>query len=413
MPSMNSVGVILATLVLPFSLAQAADWPQWRGANFDGIAEAQVPKSLPETLPVSWTANVGTGFSSFAAVGNRVLTMGNKDDRDSVWCLDAQTGRVLWQHVYDCPLDPLYYEGGPGGTPTVHGGSVYTLSKKGHAFRLSLETGKVIWSRDLLADHGLELPEWSFAGSPFVHEGRVILNAGRGGIALSANTGGTLWLPDTETSGYATIVPFQENQHLLFSAKALLSINLSDGSQHWEFPWKSSRDVNAADPLVIGNDIVVSSSSGTMRIRPVRGQSDPDVVWEQKDLKWYFNPGVRVGNYIYSLHGTTHRPTELVCTDVETGATVWAEEGFGSGGLIASGDHVIVFDLGKLTIFPASPDGFEPILQLQVLDGKCWTAPVIANGLIFCRNAVGDIAAVKLPSAGQDGTTVSLRSPDR
>ena len=85
-------------------------------------------------------------------------------------------GRVLWKHAYDCPLDPLYYEGGPGSTPTIFNGSVYTLSKKGHAFRLDLKTGKVIWSRDLVKEHGFKLPEWSFAGSPFIYKELVVLS---------------------------------------------------------------------------------------------------------------------------------------------------------------------------------------------------------------------------------------------
>ena len=313
-----------------------------------------------------------------------------------------KTGEVIWQHIYDCPLDPLYYEGGPGGTPTVHEGSVYTLSKKGHVFRLDLETGNVIWSRDLIADHGLKLPEWSFAGSAFVDGELVILNAGRGGMGLSRETGETIWLPDTDTSGYATIVPFQpkenETQHLLFSAKSISSINGADGSVHWDFPSKSSRDVNAADPVVIGDEIIVSSSGGTKRLRPTADGKPPEVVWEQHDLKWYFNPGVLIDGHLYSLHGTTHRPTELICTDAATGKTVWAEEGFGSGGLVAAGNHVIVFDLGKLTVFPATPEGFHPVLQQPVLEGKCWTAPVIANGQIYCRNAEGRIAAVKVVS---------------
>lgn len=83
-----------------------------------------------------------------------------------------------------------------------------------------------------------------------------------------------------------------------------------------------------------------------------------------------------------------------MCTNVETGEIVWAEEGFGSGGLVATEDHVIVFDLGKLTIFPATSEGFKPLVQQQVMEGKCWTAPVFANGRIFCRNAEGKVTAV-------------------
>lgn len=395
----------LATISLCFglsasSLTQAADWPNWRGPDFSGIARETLPESLPVKLPVLWKANIGIGFSSVAVAGDRVLTMGNKDERDTVWCLDAKSGEVLWQHTYDCPLDPLYYEGGPGGTPTIHEGSVYTLSKKGHAFRLDLETGEVIWSRDLLADHELELPEWSFAGSAFIEDDRVLLNAGRGGIALSRETGETLWLPSKETAGYATPVPFSQSghdaTHLLFSAKALIAFNSKNGKQDWEFPWKSGRDVSAADPIIMGDRVILSNSNGTVCLLPKSDLDVPEVLWEQRDMKWYFNPGVLVGGHIYSLHGTTHRPTELMCTNAETGEIVWAEEGFGSGGVIAAGKHVIVFDLGKLTIFPASPDGFEPILEQKILEGKCWTAPTLANGRIFCRNAEGEVVCLQI-----------------
>jgi len=385
-----------------FSLpALAEDWPNWRGARLNGVSNETISKELPESLPVLWTADVGIGFSSFAVVGNRVLTMGNSNDKDTVWCLDAETGNMLWKHTYECELDPRYYEGGPGGTPTVHDGAVYTFSKKGHAFRLNLETGKVEWSRDLVNDHDLEPPEWDFAGSAFLQDDRVILNAGRGGIALSRDSGETLWLSNSETSGYATVVPFSpksgDTQHLLFSAKSLLSIDIADGKIHWEFPWRSSRDVNAADPLIIENEIVISSTAGTKRLRPKTDGATPEVVWEQKDLKWYFNPGVLIDGHIYSLNGTTHRPTELNCTNVATGETIWSKGGFGSGGLIAAGKHVIVFDFGTLTIFPVGKNSFEPILQQKVLEGKCWTAPAVANGRIFCRNAEGKIAALKLP----------------
>ena len=382
--------------VIP-TISTGEDWPFWRGPDYNGITKERLPVPMPDEFPVRWTRQIGIGFSSFTAVGSKVLTMGNQDEMDSVWCLDAKTGETIWQHTYACELDPLYYEGGPGGTPTVHDGFVYTLSKKGHVFCLDLDTGEVVWSRNLIKDHELVLPEWSYAGSPFVAEDRLILNVGHGGIALSLKTGETLWLPSQETSGYATAVPFQnadELQHLLFSAKSLIAINAGDGSIHWSFPWKSSRDVNAADPVVAGDRLVVSSSAGTKMLQTFPGNQAPEMIWEQKDMKWYFNPGVLIKGHIYSLHGTTHRPTELMCTDVETGEISWAEEGFGSGGLVATEEHVIVFDLGILTIFRAKPEAYEPIVCQQIMEGKCWTAPVFANGRIFCRNAEGTVVAI-------------------
>ncbi len=387
-------------LLLPL-FANAADWPNWRGPAYDGRSTETIPSSLPAELPVRWTAKVGTGFSTVSVVGEKVLTMGNRtlsdQETDTAWCLSARTGKVLWQHSYPCALDPLYYEGGPGATPTVHDGSVYTLSKKGHVFRLDLDDGDVIWSRDLVADHQVKLPEWSFAGSPFIDGDRVLLNVGRGGIALNRETGETLWLPSTETSGYATVVPYEaggpQASRLLFSATGLIAFDPATGKAASELPWKTSREVNAADPIVIGKRILVSSASGSVLIEPRPGAA-PETIWEQKDMKWYFNPGVLIDGHVYSLHGTTHRPTELMCLEAATGKIAWSVPGFGSGGVMAAGKTVIVFDQGKLILFDADPAGYKPRHEQKFLEGKCWTAPVLANGRIYCRNAAGDLACV-------------------
>ncbi len=322
-----------------------------------------------------------------------MLTMGHSKGKDTVWCLSATDGRVLWKHIYNCPLDPRYYEGGPGSTPTIHHGFVYTLSKKGHVFRLELKTGKVIWSRDLIKDHGFKLPEWSFAGSPFIYKDSVILSVGRQAVALALKDGVTRWMPSRETSGYATIVPFRNDEYLYFSARALMGISLKDGSANWKVRWKSSRDVNAADPVTLGNNqLLVSSSAGTALLDLSSGK--PIEAWKQRGLRWYFNPGVVIGKHVYSINGTTHRPTELVCTELKTGRTVWSEEGYGSGGLIASKGDVVVFDKGTLTIFKASPDKFLLRLRQRVMKGKCWTSPVISNGRIYCRNATGTLTCL-------------------
>lgn len=398
-PRFSTIALILS---LPI-LSPAEDWPRWRGPAFDGISKESVPKTFPEKLPVAWRAQVGIGFSTVSVAGDRVLTMGNTDAKDTVWCLNATSGEVIWKHSYDCELADRYYEGGPTATPTIHEGKVYTLSKMGHAWCLDLETGKPLWSRDLVADHGFELPEWSFSSSAYIDGPRVLYNVGRGGLALSAESGETLWMPETETSGYATVVPYAsdkaEPHHLLFSAKALISFDSNTGKQHWSYPWKSSRDVNAADPIVTPCGIVVSSSGGTRMLKPIASGGTPEVVWEQHDLKWYFNAGVVIDDHIYSIHGTTHKPTELICTELKSGKTIWAEENFGNGAVTAAGDTVFLFDKGSLIIFRASPDGYKPLLEQKLAEGKCWTVPVLANGQVYCRTAEGDLIAVKLEGA--------------
>jgi outer membrane protein assembly factor BamB len=379
----------------------AADWPHWRGPFYDGISREKIPAGLPAALPVLWRTQVGTGFSTVSVSGGRVLTMGNRDGIDTVYCLDADSGAVVWKHSYPCDPQPRYYEGGPSATPTIHEGSVFTLSKKGHAFRLELATGNVVWSRDLVADHKFELPEWSFASSPFIAGDLVLLNVGRGGLALSRATGETRWVGSTETSGYATVVPFPGDPspatHLLFSARSLIGFEATTGRHVWELAARASRDINAADPVIRGNQALFSSSSGAKLIE-LAADATVKVIWEQPNMRWYFNAGVLIDNHVYSMSGTTHRPTDLMCTRFDTGEVVWTMEGFHSGAMTAAGGTVILFDSGQLTLFDASPEAFRPRLQQRVLEGKCWTVPVLANGRIYVRNATGDLACLQLPA---------------
>jgi len=390
--------MLLAALAAP-SLLPAADWPHWRGPDYNGISRESIPERLPETLPIRWRANVGIGFAAVSVSGGRVVTMGNRDDVDTVYCFDADSGEVLWQQSYACELDPLYYEGGPSSTPTIHGDSVYTLSKKGHAYRFELATGRVIWRRDLVADHGFELPEWSFASSPFIAGDLVVLNVGRGGLALARDMGETRWMPSTETSGYATVVPLPGTPsaatHLLFSARALIGFEAATGRQHWDLPWRSTRDINAADPLVHGNRVLISSNLSS-KLFEIEASGPPRELWEQRDLKWYFNAGVLIGDHVYAMNGTTHRPTELACIRFDTGEIVWSQPGYSSGALMAAQNVIIVLDQGVLTLFEATPAGFRPRHRQKVLEGKCWTVPVLSDGRIYCRNADGDLVCVDL-----------------
>ncbi|MFL2905184.1 MAG: PQQ-binding-like beta-propeller repeat protein [Limisphaerales bacterium] len=389
---------VLHCLLLP---AKGADWPNWRGPKYDGISTEKLPSDLPKSLPVAWNTEVGTGFCTVSVQGERVVTMGNIQEKDTIWCLNVTNGRVLWRHVYDCPLDPLYYEGGPGSTPTIFNGAVYSLSKKGHVFCLDLQTGKVVWERDLVKDHDFKLPEWNFAGSPFIYQDSIILSVGRQAVALSLKDGVTQWMPSKETAGYATMVPFKGDEHLYLSAKSLMGISLKNGASEWAYPWKTSRDVNAADPVSLGNNrLIVSSSIGTSLLDLSSGK--PIEQWKQRNLRWYFNPGVVIGKHIYSIHGTTHRPTELVCTELKTGKMVWSQEGYGSGGLVAAGNDVIVFDKGTLTIFEASPEEFKLRLRQTVMKGKCWTSPVLADQRIYCRNATGTLICLSLRAVKPD-----------
>src|ERR1035437_6387726 len=139
--------IVAATLLVANS--PAADWPQWRGPNRNGISSESVSASWAADGPkVLWRASVGTGFSSISISQGRAYTMGNTNNEDTVGCFDAATGKTIWKHTYAAQLSPQWYEGGPGSTPTVEGNRVFTISKWGNVFCLDAAKGTALRKRD-------------------------------------------------------------------------------------------------------------------------------------------------------------------------------------------------------------------------------------------------------------------------
>ncbi len=391
-------GSVLASLS-----AWGADWPHWRGPQRDGISKEALPEQL-ETAKIAWRSEVGIGFASVAVAGDHLVTLGNEDDHDTVWCLNARTGEETWRYRYPCALEPDGHEGGPGATPAIDAKAnvVYTMSKRGQVFCFDLQDGTVRWQRDLWNEYGLEAPRWRFSGSPVLWRDRVLLNVGSAGWALDQESGRTLWRSEGAPSGYATPVVIPERDEvIILSAKALVTVSAESGQERWRYPWDGSR-VNAADPIVSMGRVLVSSSAGAILLDEIA--MDPVRVWQHKALRTYFNPGVFSDGHVYAIHGTTHRATALVCVHLASGETRWSEPGFGNGALMAAdgGRELILFDKGQLTFFPAKASAFEPQFRFQVLGGKCWTVPVLANGMIYCRNARGQLACVAFASPSED-----------
>ena len=137
----------------------ALDWVRWRGPDLNGISRetgwlTKWPDDGPKRL---WKAKVGTGFSSLAVANGNVYTLGNSgrgrgEEKDTIFCFDAATGKVIWSHAYEAKLDPKYYDGGPSGTPTVDGDRVYTLSKHGMLICLDTADGHVVWQKNVASE---------------------------------------------------------------------------------------------------------------------------------------------------------------------------------------------------------------------------------------------------------------------
>ena len=79
---------------------------------------------------------------------------------------------------------------------------------------------------------------------------------------------------------------------------------------------------------------------------------------------------------------------------------------------MAAGGRLIVFDKGQLSIVGAQPNRFQLLARASVIGGKCWTAPVLANGLVYGRNAAGDLVCLNL-RAGSSKARPASATPSK
>ena len=378
----------------------ADDWPNWRGPQRNGIStEANWRSTWPAGGPtIAWKAEVHLGYATFAVAGGRVYTTGNEDNTDTVFCLDAASGKELWTHSFPADLGARSFQGGTTGTPTVSGDRVYTLSRWGDMFCFDAAKGTVIWNRDLRETSGARAPTWGYAGSPVVHEDRLILNVGDAGLAVNPASGETIWKSDGKSAGYSTPLPVRcgdEWLALLATAKSYLAVNLKTGKEVWRFRWLTQYGVNAADPIVAADEVFISSGYGKgSALLQVAGQI-PKEIWKSKVLRTQMNAAVLIDGYLYGIDGNAGSRAVLKCVEFATGKEAWAEPDVGSGGVMAAdGKLIVLSERGELIVAPVSATAFKPTARAQVLGGKCWTVPVLANGRIYCRNSAGNIVCV-------------------
>jgi outer membrane protein assembly factor BamB len=393
----------LCTVVLCLfsaGVARADDWPRFRGSHQNGISQEKDwrwdwPAGGPKRL---WKASVGQGFSNVAVANGRLFTLGSEDDTATVYCLDASSGREIWKHSYPEPLNAHFYEGGVSTTPTIDGETVYVLGRQGDLFSFQAESGKINWQKNVAQEIGAKVPEWGFAGAPLVEGRSLILNVGSAGMAVNKQNGKMIWASTNGPAGYASPVPFNASQQrpvLIFSHRELVAVEPRTGKELWRFPFQTEYDINAMDPMIYGGRIFLASHSQPgLLLKVLDGR--PEVMWRSEDTLVHINSGVLFQDYLYVFNGSAGKQGDLRCLDLRNGEVKWKETGLGVGSLSAAANNklIVLSAKGELLVAEASPQGFQPLARAQVIGGKCWTAPVLAQGKIFVRNAKGDLVCV-------------------
>lgn len=393
--------VLLLRAVLPDTVAAAesVNWPGWRGPQRNGTSlETGWAQTWPGGGPkILWQAAVGKGFSALAVADGRAFTMGNTDNVDTVFCLDAATGKVLWKHSYPCPLTPLSYQGGPSATPAVDQQRVYTLSKSGDLFCLDVDNGQIVWSKKFAPaprKEGDYQVDWGYAGSPLIVGPQLFLSVGWAAMALDKSTGRVLWDNGPGRPGYSSPVPFSADGReclALLVARGVVATDAASGHIRWTIPWRTTWDQNAPDVLVSERKLFVSTGHGVgCALFDIAGRA-PQEIWRNKNMKNELSSSVLYRECLYGFD-----KDRLACIDWNSGASRWTEPGLGRGSLILVDGHlIIVGERGRLVLAKATPEAYRVLGELQLPAGeRYWTAPAFSAGRIFVRNAVGDVMCV-------------------
>ena len=176
---------LICVLCYFITSVHAEDWLARRGPTSSGMSrESDWTVLWPESgPPLRWRVNVGIGFSSVTTQGNRLFTIGNIDNQESILCLDTRSGKTIWQHTYECAIDDRFFEGGPTSTPTLDGDRVYALNRQGDLICCSV-SGKVVWSKNVAEAAHARIPGWGFSASPVVVNNHLLLGVGEAGLLL-------------------------------------------------------------------------------------------------------------------------------------------------------------------------------------------------------------------------------------
>ena len=390
------------------NVAATGDWPTWRGLARDGISQetgllSKWPAEGPEVV---WENNsLGGGYASVSVVAGKLYTMGRKDKRESIICIDAAKGNTIWETF----VGPGSKQRGPNCTPTINDGHVYGLSLDGELMCLDAETGKEIWRRSFSRDFGGRMMSgWGYSESPLIDGDRLLCTPG-GKQAMMAcldkQTGKTIWtaaLPSSgnrgkDGAGYSSIVISQAGgvkQYVQLVGRGVISVS-DKGQLLWGYNRIANGTANVPTPVVSGDYVFCSSGygdGGAALLKVARGGQAAQEVYYKRNSEVQNHHGgmILLDGKIYMGHG--HNNGFPLCLDMATGQDVWRPgRGAGKGSAAiayADGHFYFRYQDGVVALIEATPAGYR--LKSQFRESRTraqtWPQPVIAQKRLYLRD---------------------------
>ncbi len=390
----KTLGAIALLFLCTAAFAQTGgEWPQWRGANRDGISkETGLLKQWPEGgPPLVWkAAGAGRGYSSFSISKGRLYTMGLRGDREFIIAFDIANGKEVWA----TPHGGAFHNDrgdGPRGTPTLDGDRLYALGGNGDLSSLDLKTGKVVWTMNVLSKFGGSNIKWGISESPLVIGDKVLVNAGGPGasiVALKKTDGTLIWKSQSDEAGYSSAIPVEvggTTQVIFFTGSRAVGLDLSDGKLLWEYARPSNNVANIATPVVRANRVWISSDYGTGGgLVEIKADGKAQEVYFTKEMRNHHATSILIGDHLYGFSSAI-----LTAMRFDTGEIAWRDRSVGKGSLTYADGHLYAFsEKGVVGLIEANPTAYKEKGRFQIQQGslETWTHPVVAGGRLYLRD---------------------------
>ncbi len=423
--------LMFAVLAATPTAASEADWLGWRGPHQNGVSDEK-------DLPGSWTPGGAGQLWEVALMGRgtpvirgeRVYVLGYQGEgqmmREVLRCLDAATGKTVWEQGFSDFLSDIIYSRYSIGAPVIDGdtGNVYVQTSAGMLAAFTAD-GKALWHRSLMEELGRMTFPNGRTGPPSIHRDLVIVhcmtsNWGAHGpvqdrfYAYDKRTGDQIWssspgIRPKDNSMGTPVFGKLGKREVFFSGTGcgnVVAIDANTGEPQWRFPL-SYGGINSS-VLLLGDDRLVAihakenvdtSESGRLvaiDLKVKAGPADIEVsqtpilprsaeVWRNPGLAAWSSSPIVVGDRIY----LTTETAELVAVDAKTGKQLWHEK-FGIDQLhssIAYGDGKLYVPIKDGTFLIVRPtDTKAEVLSSVKLAGENNGAPAIAHGRVYIHS---------------------------
>lgn len=404
-------------ILMASSYGYSMNWLQWGGPNGDFTTKSDaLLEKWPEYGPkLLWKIPLGDGYSSILYKDGSLFTMFSEGEYEVVTSLSASTGKTIWEDRYKREFWPdmrLAFGPGPNATPLIMDDKIISIGIAGQMRCLNLETGQLIWKRNLPKEFGRlkRVEEYGYSNSPIRYKNLALIQVGgdkHSVIAINPENGASIWesVPGGVSYAQPTVIKLAGvDQFIYFTPEGVNGLDPENG----DFLWHSVIPVGNGNHLTPAvqcdeNHLFISSqfnSGGGRLLKITQGSSGMQVeqIWFNQKMRascWTF---IRRGEVIYGSTGG-HNSSFLSAFNWKTGKFSWRKRGFHMAQSIYADQKFIFLDTnGNLSMAKISPDSIEIIGTINVSKKPSWTLPTLVDTQIFIRDRK-NIQALSLSSA--------------